>query len=207
MSSWLSTRIHRFVLLASVSRTTATGSIRRSAITLLCGLSAFRSPTLWVLFFVQVSVILEPEWDLHFFHAPQRRSFPARPDEGDATFYWAALPGAARHPRWSYNTVAERDQLGEELRGQLRVELIPSVRRLLDRHIACEEARQDPQLPGHLASERIYRALLTDAGPSSELDEELVAAQRRDSDADRKFIQWAQMRLLDGPTWRSLEPD
>lgn len=158
-------------------------------------------------FFVQVSVILEPEWDLHFFHAPQRRSFPARPDEGDATFYWAALPGAARHPRWSYNTVAERDQLGEELRGQLRVELIPSVRRLLDRHIACEEARQDAQLPGHLASERIYRALLTDAGPSSELDEELVAAQRRDSDADRKFIQWAQMRLLDGPTWRSLEPD
>jgi hypothetical protein len=59
----------------------------------------------------------------------------------------------------------------------------------------------------HLASERIYRALLTNAGPSTELDEELVAAQRRDTDADRKFIQWAQMRLLDGPTCRSLEPD
>jgi hypothetical protein len=155
---------------------------------------------------VQVSVILEPEWDLHFFHGPQRRSFPTRPDEGDATFYWAAVPGAAPHPRWSYKTVAERDQLGEELRGQLSVELIPRVRRSLDRQIACEEARRDAQLPGHLLSERTYRALLTDAGPSTELDDELVAAQRRDTEADRRFIEWARMRLLDGPTWRNLEP-
>jgi hypothetical protein len=154
-------------------------------------------------FWVQVSVILEPDWDLHFFQAHQRRSFPKRPAELDATFYWAALPGAAPHPRWSYNTLAERDQLGEELRGQLGVELIPAVRRLLDRQLACEETREDAQIPGHLQSERTYCALLTDAGPSTELDEALVAAQERNTDADRKFIQRAQMRLLDGPTWIS----
>ena len=159
-------------------------------------------------FWVQVSIILEPEWDLHFYGAPARRPFPARPEELDASFYWAAVSGAVPpHPTWSYRTLAGRDQLGEELRDHLGHGLLPKVRRLLDRNQACSEAALDAGTPGHLISERIYRALLTDAGPSTALVNALTAAQERGNEADRKFMAWAQARLIDGPTWARQRPE